>query len=392
VNFGRIWAEINLDALHHNLEQVKRLAGRRKLMVAVKADAYGHGLHEIGEELGGKVDAFGVASVEEGKALRDAGVKDTTIIVLSPVPYDCIPDLFADRLVPSVTELEFARRVSAEAARRNLGVPVHVEVDTGMGRTGVSAESALSFIRDVAGLPGLTLAGVFTHFPSADSDIRFTESQLAAYRALLSRLEAAGIKGFLRHAANTAGILNVFESHLDMLRPGLVIYGILPESYASGRRHTDLDLKPVMSLRSRVVNLRDLPAGHSVSYERHYFTSRPSRIAVITAGYGDGYPYALTNAGKAIVRGRRASIVGNVCMDLSMLDVTDVPDVAIGDPVTLFGTENGDTITVNELASWAETIPYDIICRVSPRVPRVYIRQGRVTKVRNMLNSYAKGQ
>jgi alanine racemase len=153
-------------------------------------------------------------------------------------------------------------------------------------------------------------------------------------------------------------------------------------------RRTDLSLIPVMSLRSRVVNLRDIPAGNSISYERGYFTKRDSRIAVITAGYGDGYPYSLKNRGQAIVKGRRAPIVGNVCMDLTMLDVTDIPGVTIGDPVTLLGSAEGDTITANELAAWAETIPYEITCRVSPRVPRVYAKGGRVVKVRSLLNHH----
>jgi len=387
VDFGRIWAEIDLSALNHNLEQVRTLVGDRKMMVAVKADGYGHGLSEIALELQGKVDAFGVAGVEEGVHLREAGVAKTEIIVLSPVPYSEIPILFERSLVPSVTELDFARRLSAETRHRQTEIPVHIEVDTGMGRTGVSVAEAAEFIPAVAALPGIMVQGVFTHFPAADNDVAFTESQVREYEQLLDRLEKEGCGPFVRHAANSAGLMNVPVSRLDMARPGLVVYGILPESYHKGERKTGLDLRPVMSLRSRIVNLRDIPAGRSISYDRNFFTKHDSRIAVITAGYGDGYPWSLTNRGQAIVSGRRVPVVGNVCMDLTMLDVTGVPEVSIGQTVTLFGSAGGVTIPVNEVAAAAGTIPYEIICRVSPRVPRVYLKNSKITEVRNLLSN-----
>lgn len=388
VDFGRVWAEVNLDALNYNLGRVRKLAGSRKLLMAVKADAYGHGLREVCQELGDRVDAFGVAGVEEGMSLRSAGVLRTPVLVLSPIPYEDTAELFEHNLTPSVTELDFARRLSKEAVRRNTTIGVHIEVDTGMGRTGVSVSEAFEFVPKVTGLPGVRLEGIFTHFPAADTDIHFTENQLAEYYRLLNELEQDRVEKLIRHAANSAGLLNVSESHLDMIRPGLVIYGILPESYYSGRRSTDLDLIPVMSLRTRVVNLRRIPAGHSISYERNYFTQRDSLVAVISAGYGDGYPYALTNRAQAIIGGGRARVIGNVSMDLTMLDVTDLPGVEIGDPVTLLGTAEGDTIPANQVAAWAETIPYEIICGVSPRVPRVYVRNGKVVKRRNLLNSH----
>jgi len=385
MDYGRIWAEIDLDALDRNMAQVRRLADGRRVMVAVKADAYGHGLREVAAELEDKVDSFGVASVEEGMSLRVAGISKTDIIILSPAPYPEVPDIIRHRLTPAVTEIDFARRLSAEASARGVEVGVHVEVDTGMGRTGVTIEAAPAFLDAVRVLPGVRVDGVFTHFPSADNDIEFTRGQVGRFAALVDRVKRES-PGLLSHAANSAGLLNVAESRLDMIRPGLIVYGILPESYHSGHRRTALDLAPVMSLRSRVVNLRDIPSGQSISYDRNYFTARDSRIAVITAGYGDGYPYGLTNRGEAIVRGKRVPVVGNVCMDLTMLDVTDVPGVAIGDHVTLLGTSEGDTITANDIARRAGTIPYEIICRVSPRVPRVYLRGGRVTRVKSLLN------
>jgi alanine racemase len=328
---------------------------------------------------------FGVAGIDEGVSVRQAGVT-TPVLVLSPVPYSDVPALLEHSLTPSVTEPEFARRLSAEAVRRGQQVALHVEVDTGMGRTGIDIEPAARLIEEIARLPGLSLDGIFTHFPAADTDMDFSRHQLSLYDRLQARLSQLGVKGYTRHSANTAGLLNLPGSNYDMIRPGLIVYGILPDSFAAGLRETPIRVRPVMSLRSRIVNLRDVPAGRSISYERSYFTRRDSRIAVITAGYGDGYPYSLKNRGRAIVRGRRAPIVGNVCMDLTMLDVTDAPDAALGDTVTLLGSADGDTVTANELATWAETIPYEVITRVSPRVPRIYLRSGRVVGRRTMLD------
>jgi alanine racemase len=386
VSFGRVWAEIDLDALNHNLSEVRRGIGNCRLLFAIKADAYGHGLREIAAEVRDRVDAFGVASVEEGVACRLAGVDRTPVLVLSPMPADEVPRLFEHRLTPCVTEPDFCRLLSAEATRRGATLGVHVEVDTGMGRTGFSLDEAPDAIAAVCRLPGLRLEGVFTHFPSADSDVEFTRQQVESYAALIAELGRRGVTGFARHLANTAGCLNVPGSRLDMVRPGLMVYGILPRSYHFFHRVTDLALRPVMSLRARIANLRSIPAGRSISYDRNYFTTRDSRIAVISAGYGDGYPYSLTNKGRAIVLGRRVPVVGNVCMDLTMLDVTDVPEASIGDTATLLGTADGGKLCANELALLADTIPYEIICRVSPRVPRVYIRAGRVDRVRTLLN------
>ncbi|MEO0078731.1 MAG: alanine racemase [candidate division WOR-3 bacterium] len=389
MNTGRVWAEIDLDILRGNLAEVRRGVGQSRLLLAIKADAYGHGLREVAAEVKDMVDAFGVASVEEGVSCRLAGVDDKPILILSPIPYAEAPLLFEHRLTPTVTEREFARLLSTEAERRGTTLSVHVEIDTGMGRTGIGIAEAADFVQAVAALPGLRLEGVFTHFPAADSDIHFSEEQLLAYSTLVTELERRGIKGFIRHAANTAGCLNLTASRLDMVRPGLMVYGILPVSYHFHHRVSDMKLRPVMSLRSRIVNLRDIPAGRSISYERTYFTTRDSRIAVVSVGYGDGYPHSLTNKGQAIVLGRRVPVVGNVCMDLTMLDVTDIPHVQIGDTVTLLGSADGMTICANELALLAGTIAYEIVCRVSPRVPRVYIRGGRVVRVKTLLDSHA---
>lgn len=386
MNYGRVWAEIDLDALKHNITEVRRSLGDRRILFAIKADAYGHGLREIAFASYRLVDAFGVASVEEGVSCRRAGVDETPVLILSPTPEKAIPELFENNLIPTVTEINFAKSLALEAQRRSSEIPVHIEVDTGMGRTGVSLSEALEFITEITKLPGIRLAGIFTHFPAADTDINFTRQQVEEFNRLLATLAANGIKGFISHAANSAGCLNIPEAHLDMVRPGLMLYGILPLSYHLGHRRAQLNLKPVMSLRSRIVNLRNFPPGTSISYERSYFTTRPSRIAVISVGYGDGYPYSLTNKGYCLLYGKRAPVVGNVSMDLTMIDVTDIPQAKLGDTVTLLGSADGKTICANELALLAETIPYEIICRVSPRVPRIYLENGRVVHIKTLLN------
>jgi alanine racemase len=389
MEFGRIWAEIDLDTLERNLDLVRAAAAGRKLMLAIKADAYGHGAAEIGPRLQHKVDMFGVAGVEEGISLRRHGVERTPILVLSPLPYLEIAPLCEHDLSATVTEPEFARQLGREAGRRGAVVRVHVEVDTGMGRTGVSSDEVPALLQVVAGQPALRLEGIFTHFPAADSDFAFTTDQIESFRRLAAELPASGPADLIRHAANTSGILSFPDSHFDMIRPGLVVYGIVPRGW--DKRNDCIPVRPVMTLRSRVVNIRYLPKGHNVSYARRFTAHRDSRIAVITAGYGDGYPWALTNRGAVLIRGRRAPIVGNVCMDLTMIDVTDMPETRIGDTVTLLGSDNGDTIGANELADWAETIPYEIICRVSPRVPRVFLSRGTVVEVRNPLNQENNG-
>jgi len=381
---GRIWAEIDLDALEKNLRLVRKNLRGQKVMLAIKADAYGHGAAEIGQALQRQVDMFGVAGVQEGANLRTNGVGKAPILVLSPVPYGEIPVLFDYNLSPTVTEAGFAARLGQAAAKRSRQLKVHLEVDTGMGRTGVAVKEVAALAKAVSAQPGLEIEGIFTHFPAADSDLSFTARQVRDFISLTEELRQSGRGAWLRHAANTSGFLNLPSSHFDMVRPGLIVYGILPDSYAE-RSRRPLPVQPVMSLRSRVVNLRHIPKGRSISYERRFVTKRHSIIAVVSVGYGDGYPYALTNCGKALVHGRRVPITGNVCMDLTMLDVTDIPGVAIGDIVTLLGRDDGEVIRANELAHWARTIPYEITCRVSPRVPRVFRRKNRTVRVRNLL-------
>ncbi len=379
----RIWTEIDLDALDENLMTVKRAIGDKKILLAIKADAYGHGAKEIAAHLDGKVDMFGVAGVEEGISLRTDSHIRTPILILSPIPYSGIEALFSYNLTPSITEPEFAWQLTKESKKWQRPIKVHIEVDTGMGRTGLPLDEAVMIINQIKANPNLKIEGIFTHFPAADIDFPFTMQQIKKYSNLIESLANSNINvNLIKHIANSAGFLNFPESYFDMIRPGLIVYGINPIV----ANNPNLSLKPVMSLRTRIVNLRNILRGNSISYERTYFTKRDSVIGVITAGYGDGYPWTLSNVAEVIVSGRKAKVVGNVCMDLTMVDVTDIPNVKIGDVVTLIGRVGNEIILVNDLAKWARTIPYEIITRISPRVPRVFIQNGAVQKVRNLLN------
>ncbi len=389
MDLGRIWAEIDFNALRDNLKVIKQILGNKKILLAIKADAYGHGAKEIALELQNEVNILGVAGVEEGISLRYGGVK-TPILVLSPIPYFEIDLLWEYNLMPTVSEMEFIQPLWESAKVKGANMHIHIEVDTGMGRTGLDYEKALEQIIEISKYKSLVIDGIFTHFPSADSDIEFTKQQIGKFQNLCDKLHQSGITNFLRHASNSAGFLNYPDADFDMIRPGLSIYGLYPKSIINDTRK--IILKPVMSLRSRIVNLRYMPQGHSISYDRNFFTERDSIIAVITAGYGDGYPYSLKN-GEVIIQTSneqnnhpmRAKIVGNICMDLIMIDVTNLHGVKIGDLITLIGNINGESISAYDLAKWASTIPYEITCRISPRVPRVFIKDKNIVSIRNLL-------
>ncbi len=381
----RIWAEIALENLKENIRLIKRETSAPRLLLAVKADAYGHGAVEIAQYLKGEVSCFGVASVEEGISLREKGTKGE-ILVLSPLPYSRIPLLFEYALMPTVTEEDFLRLLAKEAKRLRKVISVYLEVDTGMGRTGLLPEAARKAIDLILDSPLIRLVGIFSHFPSADSERDFTLGQISSFRKFIGEVREKLKPPVFFSLANSAGIINFPSSHLQMTRPGLLAYGIAPESLNSGKREGRENLaskvRPVLSLYSRIVNLRHLPKGASVSYNRRFKTERDSLIGVVACGYGDGVPYNLTNRGEVLVKGKRARIVGQVCMDLMMVDLSSLKGVKIGDRVTLIGQEGKEEITVKDLAFWANTIPYEILCRISPRVKRVFKEKGRVLWVR----------
>jgi alanine racemase len=368
-------AEIDLSAIRDNLRAIRSLIGPAvEIIGMVKADAYGHGAAAVARTLAAEgVKRFGVALVEEGAALREAGIPGEMLVLGALLPEQA-EEIVAHRLEAALSDMDFARRLD-EVSRRRRGRPVgvHVKLDTGMGRLGFPPERALAVMGELAGMRGLRLAGAMTHFASADEGgAEFTRGQIAAFLKIREAVAAAGIRAPLWHAANSAGILLHPESHLDAVRPGLALYGGIPAAQVP----PPTKLRPAMTLKTRIVLVRDFPAGATLGYGRTFRTARASRIAALPIGYADGFSRANSNRGQALVRGRRAPIVGRVSMDTVQVDVTDAPGVEAGDEVVLYGRQGEAEISIVEAAEMLGTIPYELMTALTARVPRVCVQRG----------------
>uniref|UniRef100_A0A832I3Z2 Alanine racemase n=1 Tax=Eiseniibacteriota bacterium TaxID=2212470 RepID=A0A832I3Z2_UNCEI len=383
------WVEVDLDRFASNLRAIaSRVGPACGILLVVKADAYGHGAVEIARAAEAEgVGHFGVATLHEGIQLREAGCR-LPVTVLSPLLPSEIEEAVAHGLDPTVCDLDFARALSEASARVGRALRCHVEVDTGMGRIGVRETEAEDFIASLVALPGLRLASVYTHFPDADAeDLAFSRDQVRRFAALLARLAARGIRPPRVHASNSAGTVNLPEARFDAVRVGLVAYGHQPP-----HARAPLDLQPVMSFKSRLVQVRDLPAGAPVSYGRTWIAPRPVRIGVVPVGYGHGYSWLLSNRGEMLVRGRRVPIVGRVTMDLTMVDLEGAREAAVGDEVVLFGATGaeGPALPLEEVARWSETLPYEVMCTIGKRVTRIYVRGGRPVKLTSLVGEHAE--
>lgn len=366
-----VWAEIDLDAVAGNVRLLKRRANGAALMAVVKANAYGHGAVAVARAaLAAGADRLGVICVDEGEQLRRAGVT-APILVMGHTPATDAVRVVELSLTATVASRETAEALARAAAQQGVRLAVHVKVDTGLNRYGLSPNEALTLVDWLRDLPSLEVEGLFTHFASADdTDKGYTLDQYARFRQVAEALDWVPI----RHVANTATLLDMPDLSLEMVRPGLGIYGLYP----SGEIRRDLGLVPVLSLKSRIVRLNALAPGDSVSYGRTWRAARPSLIGLVMCGYADGLPRSLSNRGNVLVRGQRVPIVGRICMDMCMVDVTDVPGVAVGDEVVLIGCQGEEEITADEVAELAGTISYEILCGITPRVPRLYLRAGGV--------------
>lgn len=368
------WVEVNLDAFSYNLRGVRKRVGFGvKIMAVVKANAYGHGSVEIAREaLAGEADCLAVAFPEEAIALRDAGLSAETLVFTSPM-WEQMPLYFDYKLIPAVASIDVAARLEEEAQKRNLRCPVHVKVDTGMGRLGFQWNSAADSIVTIARMPHLEITGVFSHFAAADeTDKSFSENQLQRFGHVLDALGKLRIEVQDVHMAGSAGILDLPESYFTMVRPGIMLYGYYPSQETT----ESVPLRPVMSIKSRVVFAKRVAEGTSISYGRRYYTTRAVLIATIPVGYADGLSRRLTNRASVLIGGRRYPVVGTIAMDHVMVDVGD-DHVAVGDEVVFIGTQGGNQITAWDVARLIDTIPYEITCSVSPRVPRVFVRDSR---------------
>lgn len=392
LNFpSRSWAEIDMDALAHNMREIRRItAPGCEIAAVVKADAYGHGAIQVAELLlKNGASRLAVSMVDEAAELRRSGIT-APILTLGQTDIRRIPEVIEADLEQTVFSLDFARALSEQAAADGKTVKIHIKIDTGMNRVGfLPSEESYEQILEISRLPGISVTGIFSHFAVADTnDDEYTRMQFSTFTEALDILEKRGFPVPTRHICNSAGILRFPEMHLDMVRAGLIIYGMIPPGCPNP--YTPVDLRPAMSLKSSVVQVKSIDIGQTISYGRRFAVSRESVIATIPIGYADGYARRLSNRASALLHGQRVPVVGTVCMDMSMLDVTDLGEpVRVGDEAVLFGKQkiNGEDfcLPVDEIADLLDTVNYEITCLVGKRVPRAYVSQGEIIRMHSCI-------
>ncbi|ADL68100.1 alanine racemase [Thermoanaerobacterium thermosaccharolyticum] len=378
------WAEVNLNNIIHNYKEIRKITDKKAgIMAVVKANAYGHGSYEISKELiKCGVDYLAVATIDEALELREHGISKP-ILVLGYTPSKFADVIVKYDITQTAFELGYVKEISKEAIKQGKDAKIHVKIDTGMGRIGYNdMNKAYEEIVAMTSLKGIYIEGIFSHFSSSDErDKEYTMRQFKIFNDLTDRLKRSGIDIPIRHIANSAAILDLPETHLDMVRPGIILYG----SYPSEEVDKKISLKCTISLRSKIVYIKDVPEGEYISYNRTYKTSRKSRIATLPIGYADGLNRLLSNNHSVIIKGKYAPIVGKICMDQCMVDVTSIEGVKEGDVATIMGESDGKIVSADEIANKLKTISYEVYCGISRRVPRIYIFNGEITKVENYL-------
>lgn len=373
----RTWVEINLDALKCNFDAVREaLPENIKILAVVKANAYGHGAIGVAKFLEDKADYLAVAATDEALEIRKNGV-NCPILILGHIPYGDYDNIVKHNITPTISDYYEAELLSKAAVKAGVTAACHIAVDTGMNRIGFKCdENSVKEIKKIKENPNIEIEGVFSHLAAADMlDKAYTEMQAERFDDFVSKLESEGINPPIKHLYNSAAIADL-EKKYDMVRQGIILYGLSPSDEVEFKNINAP--QPVMSMKTRVVQVKTLPAGESISYGCTYTTEKETRVATLCAGYADGVTRVLSNNGEVLIRGRRAKIIGRVCMDQFMVDVTDIPEVEAGDTATIFGTDGNETISVDEIAKKANTINYEIICNINSRVTRVYMKNGKV--------------
>ena len=381
---GLTWTEVNLDAIAQNVKNIKKLIGKKKeLMAVVKGNAYGHDILEISSVvLENGATRLAVARLEEAIFLRKAGIT-VPILVLGLTLKPQAESLVSYDITPTVCEFEMIEKLSESAVQMNKMAKIHLKVDTGMGRIGIFPDDVLRFIKRIKTLKKVEIEGIFTHFSVADEKDKFyTEEQFRKFIEILTILEKEGIKIPIKHVGNSATLLDLPHMWLDMVRPGLAIYGLYPSKEVK----KTINLIPAQQFKTKIVFIKELPRGESISYGRIYITKRRMRVASLPVGYADGYNRLLSNQGEVLVRGQRVPIIGRVCMDQCMIDVTNLTQVEIGDEVVLWGRQGEEMITVEEIAQKIRTINYEIVhLPDKKRVAKLFIKDGKPWKIKTML-------
>ncbi len=382
---SRTWAEINIEALKYNAENIRKITNpNSKVMAVVKADAYGHGyLRCCKALLESGIDSFSVAMVSEAVQIRKAGFT-VPVLILGATPDEEAEDIVKYDLMPNVYNYKFAKCLSDVAVSKNKNVKIHLKIDTGMSRLGFVAgddnKDVIDEIIRISKLPNIEIEGIFSHLACSDEkNPDYTYAQFNKFMKLISQLEEAGIKIPCKHIANSGAIMMYPEMHLDMVRAGIILYGCYPSHEVDKKI---LPLKPVMTLKTRITHVKEVEEGVGVSYGKTYITEKRTRIATIPIGYADGYSRCLSHKAKVETGGMLCNVIGRICMDQCMIDVTNVNNIDIGDEVILFGDGR---ITADSVANWMNTINYEVLCLVSKRIPRIYKENGRETEELNYL-------
>lgn len=386
---NRSWAEVDLNCIAHNVKEIRKHTDKNTvIMGVVKADAYGHGVFEVSKILiENGVSRLAVSMLDEAIQLRKAGIH-VPILVLSYTDPRRASEIVEYDITQTIFSHELAENLSREAVKRDRPVKIHIKIDTGMSRIGFPpGYSAVKNVVKISKLPGIIVEGLFTHFARADEkDPSYTYSQFEKFMSICNELQRIGIHIPIKHVANSAAVIMFPQMHLDMVRPGIILYGLYPSNEVDKSR---LDLKPAMTLKSNIISIRHLEPGTPVSYGGTFVTQRDSYIATIPIGYADGYSRLLSGKARVLVRGHYAPVVGRICMDQCMVDVTDLVqqgiDIRMGDEVVLFGQQQGKSIPVEELAAAIGTINYELVCLIGKRIPRIYKKNGTVTEVLNYL-------
>lgn len=382
--YSRVYAEINLDAILHNMEQMSGLLKEdTKIMGVIKTDGYGHGAVPIGRELE-RLDVtwgYATATVEEAEILRRNGLKKPILVLGATFPeqYETMADL---ELRVNVYSIEQAERMEEAAAKMNKNIMVHAKIDTGLSRLGFQiTERAADEIARISKMPHIILEGIFTHFAKSDAkDKTMANEQLEAFDRMKNMLEERKVEIPMIHSSNSAAIIDMPKANMSVVRAGIILYGLWPSDEV---KKENIDLMPVLTLKSRIVFLKELEKGRVISYGATYETTRKQRIATIPVGYGDGYPRSLSNKGYVLIHGKKAPICGRICMDQFMVDVTDIPQAKEGDEVTLIGKDHGAEITMEEMGDLSGRFNYEFACDLGKRIPRVYVKNGEITETRD---------
>ena len=380
--YYRVHANIDLDAIYKNVSNAKALLKPgTKLMAIIKADAYGHGAKQVAETIEPIADAYGVAILEEGIELRKAGI-DKPILILGFTPEPLYEAMIKYDIATAVFQLDMAEKISAAASRLGKQAKIHIALDTGMSRIGFKQdEESLEVIKKIAKLPYIFIEGCFTHFARMDEEDKTKAmTQFEKYMDFVEKIEGCGIELPVKHVSNSAGIIEKQEVNLDMVRDGICVYGLYPSDEVNKE---NLELTPAMEIKSYVSFVKELEPGVEIGYGGTYTTERETRVATIPVGYADGYPRALSNKGHVLINGMSAPILGRVCMDQFMVDVTDIDNVEEGTMVTLVGRDGDENISIEEISEMSHSFNYEFVCDVGKRIPRVYYKGGKVVETKD---------